>query len=237
MELYDELIEQSMALLKADPDFHKLAVSKKDRTWPQEESQRLIFQKESAYELGGSQKMAISGAAFTTKADFESGIWLLGPDLSQIKEDASYARLTILNVRDDAWKDKDEAYRAMERMEYTRYHVYPKGFMIRISISAKREPVRVSKKALQQGLNFAKVGSIFIDSYQRHPDVIGVKQIFVTKADFPFEKLQRMTWQMEKVTGSLNKIFKDLIMDCGACNLKEICDEVEGLRNLHQHYQ
>ena len=28
-------------------------------------------------------------------------------------------------------------------------------------------------------------------------------------------------------------IMKNLIMDCKACNLKEVCDEVEGMKELH----
>ena len=32
---------------------------------------------------------------------------------------------------------------------------------------------------------------------------------------------------------SLNHIFDNVMFDCSTCNLKEICDEVDGLKELH----
>ena len=32
---------------------------------------------------------------------------------------------------------------------------------------------------------------------------------------------------------SLSKILEGMPTDCGSCNLKAICDEVEGMRELH----
>ena len=61
-----------------------------------------------------------------------------------------------------------------------------------------------------------------------------MKLIFVTAADFPYEELARLAHQGEQITKSMNHIFNNLVMDCSACNLKPVCDEVEGLRELHQ---
>lgn len=122
----------------------------------------------------------------------------------------------------------------MQKIDYTRYHVYPEGFMMRISTSAKREPVRISSEALRKGLDFQKVGNLFIKAYLKQPYVKGVKVIFITDENFDYEKLEKYAGKMETVTDSLNKILKDFVMDCTICNLKPVCDEVEGLRQYHK---
>lgn len=234
MELYNQIIKESLSIIENDEALKKFPISKTSKRWKLEKEQKLIFQKEMAYELGGDFLPALSGLAFTTQKDFESEVWLLGDDLNEIKENSPYARLTILNVDDSSWSDNQKAYSAMQKIDYTRFHIYPEGFMIRISTSAAREPVRISKKAVKKGLNFEKTGTLFVDGYCEHPDVTGAKVIFITKRDFPYEKLAKQLSKMEDITNSLDKIFRNLIMDCRTCNLKTVCDEVEGLRQYHQ---
>ncbi len=109
---------------------------------------------------------------------------LCEPDLPGLQADSPYARLTVLHVDARDWQDDQQAYRLLRRIESTRYHVYPRGFMMRISTSAGREPVRVSRRALQDGLDFAKAG-----------------QLFVTAPDFPYDLLVGLADKMEAVTG------------------------------------
>jgi hypothetical protein len=105
--------------------------------------------------------------------------------------------------------------------------------MMRISAAREREPVRVSRQALQEGLDFAKVGRMFVTGYRKHPEVAAVKMIFITQPDFPYEKLNQKVHQIEKITQSLNHILNNLKMDCSVCGLKKVCDEIEGLKELH----
>ena len=36
----------------------------------------------------------------------------------------------------------------------------------------------------------------------------------------------------EQITKAIDHIFKNLTKDCKACSLKQICDEVEGMKEL-----
>ena len=201
--------------------------------WEQEDEQRILFKKDTAYELGGGNLPAYSGTAFTSDRSVKGEIIVCGPDLPKIKADSPYARLTILCVDDSAWEDNEQAYRVMRRLDYTRYHVYPKGFSMRISAAAHREPVRIGREALKAGLDFEQVGKLFLNAYYSHPEVLGARIFFITEPDFPHEEFGKAVCRMESVTESLNEIFNNLIMDCAACKLKSVCDEVEGLRELH----
>jgi hypothetical protein len=105
--------------------------------------------------------------------------------------------------------------------------------MMRISVAGEREPVRVSRSALKEGLNLSKIGKLFLEAYHKDPRVLAVKLIFITLADFPYEILNEKIERIEKVTESLNHIYKNIIMDCSVCGFKNVCDEVDGLKELH----
>ena len=234
MNLYDGLIAQAEKLLAPFADRRKGGrLDAGSPGWEQEAEQRILFQKDTAYELGGGGRPAYSGAAFTSDAGIGDEVWVYGPDLSQIREDCAYARLTLLRVDDSAWAGGQQTYRTLRRLEYTRYHVCPKGFMMRISAAQNREVVRVGREALREGLTFARVGSLFAAQYHRHPEVLGVRILFVTEPAFPYEEFARISRLMDGVTESLNEIYNHLVMDCSSCRLKPVCDEVEGLRSLH----
>lgn len=245
MKLYDDMIARCCSMLDSfsfsskQYSFETIAVKSGESSvcgeelWGQESEQRMLFKKDMAYELGGGNLPAYSGLAFTSDEAVRDEIIICGPDLPQLKGDSPYARLTILRVDDGAWTDHAQAYRVMRRLDYTRYHVHPKGFLMRISAAAHREPVRVSREALRTGLNFEQVGRLFLAAYHSHPEVLGVRIFFITEPYFPYEEFEKTVRQMDSVTESLNEIFNDLIMDCAACRLKPVCDEVEGLRELH----
>lgn len=232
MNLYDNLIRECMKLFEGiAPNI--LPLSDNEAQWQTEDEQRLIFQRDMAYELGGNGLPAVSALAYTSQPAQQDRLLLYGPDLPDLTADSPYARLTVLHVDDRDWQD-DQAYRLLRQMEYTRYHVYPQGFMMRISTSMGREPVRISRRALQEGLNFSKVGHLFLQAYRQHPQVQAISMLFVTAPEFPYEQLAEKAAKMDAVTGSLDQIFNRLVMDCRSCSLKPVCDEVEGMRQLHR---
>jgi len=209
--------------------------------WPDEGEGNLILKGEMAYELGGGNLPAIGGFGLTSSEALvaRDEILLYGPDLSELSADSPYARLAFVRVAEDglgtgdAGVAGDAAYAAIRRIEYTRYHVNPKGYMMRVSVASEREPVRIGKAALAEGLDFAKVGGLFLAGYHAHPEVLAVKLVFVTLPGFPYARLQEEARQAEAITRSLDRIFGNLVMNCASCDLKVVCDEVEGMRELH----
>ena len=127
----------------------------------------------------------------------------------------------------------DALYNQIRRLEYTKYHMYPEGYMMRISAASEREMVRIGKDALRKGLDFEKIGNMFLRAYHTNPAVEAVKLIFLTMEDFPYRELERQVKKAEQITRAIDHILKDIAMNCQSCSLKQICDEVEGLRELH----
>lgn len=232
MKLYDESIKELLAGIDMT-SAKKLDIV--NATWKDVGDHNLILRADMAYELGGGTYPAVSGMAVTCNDEFVNTdeVMLIGPDLDEIKADTPYARIALVKVAEDSLGDGNTLYNAIRKIEYVRYHINPEGYMTRISASNNREPVRVGKAALDKGLNFAKVGKLFLDTYHENKNIEAVKLIFITAPDFDYKSLSDQAKHLEDITGTIDHIFKNVMMDCGSCSLQKICDEVEGLRDLH----
>ena len=232
MKLYDESIKELLAGIDMT-SAKKLDIV--NATWKDVGDHNLILRADMAYELGGGTFPAVSGMAVTCNDEFVNTdeVMLIGPDLDEIKADTPYARIALVKVAEDSLGDGNILYNAIRKIEYVRYHINPEGYMTRISASNNREPVRVGKAALDKGLNFAKVGKLFLDTYHENKNIEAVKLIFITAPDFDYKSLSEQAKHLEDITGTIDHICKNVMMDCGSCSLQKICDEVEGLRDLH----
>lgn len=238
MNLYDDIIKACLEMTENEQGrqlrvYNSLTDSKK--LWKCDDEHNMILRKDMAFELGGKGKSAISTIAFTSREELvnRDEIILYGRDLQEIGGDCNFARITFINFNDSGIQDENEVYAAMKRIDYTRYHINPQGYMMRISTASEREAARISRRALNKGISFEKVGNVFLREYHKHREVNYVKIIFITLEDFAYDRLSRMTGKIERITESLNLIFNNLVMDCSSCGLKNVCDEVEGLRELH----
>lgn len=120
----------------------------------------------------------------------------------------------------------------MRATDYVRYHAFLKGYMMRISAVREREPVRVSKEAVSHGINFAAVGHGLINAYRKRPEVEAVS-IYLSRSRILITYFKSEAHRCEQITDSLNNIFNGLTMDCSTCSSRELCDEIDGLRQLH----
>ncbi len=234
MILYDKLIEQIDEFTgKSEPKVYPYNGSK---CWEESSEFELIFQKNMAYELGGDGQPSANFTCVTSDEKFFDGdqVLVYGQDLSSIKKAVPYARITLLltnsiNTEDDS----DAAFRAIQSMDFVKYHVYPKGYMVRTSGMTNREQVRISKQAVKAGISFEKIGNTFIRHYKENKNVKNVKIIFITAPDADYSAIVAGAKKAVDITGSFSKILEGLPTECGSCGLREICDEVEGMKELH----
>lgn len=201
--------------------------------WETTDRSELIMLREAAFELGGSGKPALSFHCFTTDERFVPGdsVRLYGPDLSLLKADTAFARIVLISTQDVG--EDDAAYRALQDIEFYRYHVFPTGYMVRALSEDSREQVRVSRSAVRAGISFRTVGYDYIREYKKDPNVRSVQVLFVTDPDADHTALKKTGKTASDITRSLNTILEGLPTDCDSCGLREICDEVEGMRELH----
>lgn len=231
MELYDSIIKNTIDLL-SPYKYSSLTVSK-DLALSVGKDNELILKKDSAFELGGSYKSAVNYQCVTTSLSLvqKDEILLYGEDLTEIKSDVSFARLAFLQIND---LDGDEvSYKVIKDLEFIKYNMNLKGYMMRASTMDFRECVRVAKSAVTDGISFNNIGNAFISKYKQNPLVKAVQIIFIT-SDMPiFKQFMDNARKIDEITLTLNHVLSNMNFDCHSCNLKPICDEVEGMKELH----
>ena len=226
MNLYDDIILQIEALTK---DKKEIPLTS---TIP-EVKNNMIFQSDVAYEIGGGLLPSISLTLPTTQ-EIENSLFLLGKDLCEIHTNSPLIRIAILQIHESE-KTAEAEYQMIKRLDFTKYHVNPEGYMMRISSMRNKETVRISKNAILKRISFSDIGYHFNKAYHRHKEVISVKQIYITDSSFDYEKIIALSKQVKERTNLIDHMTKDLSMSCGTCHLKPICDEVEGMKELHEN--
>ena len=232
MELYNSLIKDSNSLLeKGSP---RVWEYRPGDAWKDIGSSELVLQKDAAYELGAMGKGSANYVLFTSSPELvdKDQILLYGADLGEIKGEVDFARIVLLRV--GLIDGDDEAvYRTLKDIEFAKYHVYPEGYMVRMSPESYREQVRVSKQALKKGVSFKNIGANYITAYKKDPNVLNATVIFVTAPGYDYGAMKKLAKKANDVTGTLTHILEGLPTDCSVCALKDICDEVEGMKELH----
>ena len=232
MNLFDDMIKDILGQLSHILAADSARLEKPQRVWKDAGEHHMILGKEMAYELGGQGTLGLSGCLYTTEPLLlPQGVYLYGEDMAQIRTSRSFARIVLAHLEES--DDEQALYRKFREVDYVRYHIHPEGYMVRISPVSQREPVRIGKKALKDKISFADIGQMYLERYQRILQVKNVNVIFVTHREFDYDALDETLRRAEQITQSLNHIFKGLNMDCGTCSLKAVCDQVEGLRELH----
>ena len=232
MELYNSLIGETKALFENLPQ--KVWDYNPRGAWTSNDSSELVLQKDAAYELGASGKGSANFVLFTSSSDLvdTDQVILCGKDLKDLKGDCDFARIVLLRI--GVLDDDDEAvYRTLRDIEFAKYHVYPQGYMVRISPESYREQVRVSRDAVRRGISFQALGDSYIAEYKKNPNVISATVVFLTDPAADYAALRALAKKSADVTGTLTHIFEGLPTDCSVCALKDICDEVEGMKELH----
>ena len=232
MELYNSLINDTRAQLEG------LSAKVWDYSpadcWTDVGSSELVLQRDAAYEMGAMGKGSANYVLFTSSSELvdKDQVILYGPDMGQIKGDCDFARIVLLRV--GVLDEDDEAvYRTLKDIEFAKYHVYPEGYMVRMSPESSREQIRVSKKALAKGISFRSVGASYVAEYKKDANVLNATVIFITDPKADYASLQASAKKASAVTGTLTHILEGLPTDCSICALKDICDEVEGMKELH----
>ncbi len=198
----------------------------------------MIFRDECAYELG--DKKSLSFDLSSSSIDVEDRIYLVGKDLSEIQGNEDFMRITLLQIKDEGSNGGgltgDALYNRLEQIKLTKYRVSPKGYMLRTS-TGNREKVRVSKDVARKS-SFSQIGSAYMQAYKKLDYVEHVTILFIVghAGDSSlYDRLSKIASKKAEITDTIDHILKGfMINDCDSCSAKELCDEVEGLREIHQ---
>lgn len=194
----------------------------------------MVFSDEAAYELGGGTCRSLSFELPTSDSWLidHDAILLAGNDLGEIRTDTDFARITVLKIQDEDIKG-EELYDRLEKIKFTKYRVSPEGYMLRTAVGNK-EKVRVSKDAAAHA-GFSQIGSAYIKAYKQLPYVEYAMIVFITGACAFHDQLKEIGMRKTRITEAVDHILKGMVLnDCNSCSVKELCDQVEGMRAIHK---
>ena len=235
MELYNNIIRKVGEL--TDGLQAKRFACQPSNAWPDAGVFELVMGRDAACELGGDGKPAVNFTCVTNSPELvgEDEILVYGPDISALPPSSPFARISLLRVGDieSDEDDTEQAFRAIQNMDFVKYRIFPKGYMIRTSSENHREQVRISREAVKNGISFERIGNSFLRKYKEDENVLAAKVLFVTAPGADYSAFMKCADQVGKITMSLTKILEGMDTDCTTCQLKPICDEVEGMKELH----
>ena len=107
LSIYDKDISELKKCFNSDA-YGNIKKLTSDKSWEVTAQESLVLKRDMAYELGGGMNKAISSIAFTTSSECVSddGVYLMGEDLQDIKEDISYATYsTFIRLNESYIKD------------------------------------------------------------------------------------------------------------------------------------
>ena len=223
MEFFDSLINRALEITQGLSEINY--AYEPHKAWKDVGSNQVILQKHSAFELSGT------GFNLVTTKDIEDGITVVGRELCDIKKDCKFTRISLVQIQEQ--ESEQKAYNLIRKIEYVKYHYFPDGYMIRTSSRSHKEAVRVSKDAIKAGISFHNAGNLLINKYKENPAVKAVRVIFITSPEADHKAFEDMAQKNNAITETLNHVMNSVNFDCDTCNLKPICDEVEGMRELH----
>lgn len=229
MKLYNGIIEETLSLLSV-PEAKETPYNS-SKCWKDAGESQLIMRREAAFELGGSGQPSLNYTCVTSSGLItEDKVIRIGPDLQEITADTPFARIALLEVGELG--EDEEAHTAIRELEFVRYHIYPRGYMVRVSSTSNQEQVRCGGAALRAGMSFEYIGNAYIRKYKKLPVVKHAALVFITDKAL-VEKLEPFAGRVDGITKTLTHILDGLPTDCGHCSMKTVCDEVDGMREEH----
>ena len=74
---------------------------------------------------------------------------------------------------------------------------------------------------------------MLISKYKENPKVKAVQVIYFTAENADYTALNTLAEKSGNITEALNHIMNSVKFDCDTCNLKAVCDEIDGMKELH----
>ncbi len=196
-----------------------------EKLWRENSHSCVLMLRDTAFELKGV------GFNLVTQRELSDSICLVGKDLYEINGDSRFTRACFISI--EPQEDEQSLYNLIKKIEYVKYRFFPEGYMIRSASDAQKESVRVSRDAIKNGISFEKIGSLLIKKFKEIPGVKAVKVLFITDENVDYKALASIAKKSDGITKALNHIMNSVQFDCDSCGLKAICDEVEGMKEMH----
>jgi CO dehydrogenase/acetyl-CoA synthase beta subunit len=206
------------------------------RAWPRRPTRQMILEQDMGAELGKVGLVSFAAILWTESIESvrDRIISVYGQDIPALASpcgarSVAFGKVALLGVDSIP---SEEVYAAFEKMDAVRFTQNLDGYMLRGIIQRNREWSRISRDACGKGFDFTVLGSELIRDYLALPFVRRAEMFFFTDEAL-IRTLSPIVDDCSKITRALNTMFENIRMDCKNCGSALVCDEVDGLRRLH----
>ncbi|HPS94752.1 MAG TPA: hypothetical protein PK600_09835 [Deltaproteobacteria bacterium] len=231
MELFANTIEEVRSFVENTPS-QRTWVKDTAECWPAGGGRNIVLKEDLGLELGSPEKESVSCLLWTENLSgiADGRITLLGPDFPESRgKSLPFGKAVLVGVEGFTG---DNAYDRHKELDFLRYDLDLKGFMMRAVSQYMREWCRISRDALMQGFSARILGSALMSLFQKRPYVKAVEVIFLTSSTADVMRLKEITDPAEKIIAAMNKMASEMDFECGSCDYRDVCDEAEGLKGM-----
>ena len=231
MELFTHTIEMVRSFVDSASPF-RTWIETPNYGWPSGGGRNIVLKDNMGLELGNPEKDSVSCLLWTGDLSriADGRITLVGPDFPEcMGKSLPFAKVVLAGVEGF---DEDNAYDRHKELDFLRYDLDLKGFMMRAVSQYMREWCRISRESLAQGFSVPVLGSSLMTLFKGMPYVKAFEVIFFTSSTNDVHRLKEITAPAEKVIAAMNKMASEMDFECGSCDYQEVCDEADGLKGM-----
>jgi len=231
VELFTEIISAVRGLV-AGTSGRRSWTAGKDLSWPRGGKRNIVLKEDMGLELGSPLKESVSCLLWTHDINsIEDGIiTLVGPDFPEcMGQSLPFGKVVLVGVEGFT---QDNAYDRHRELDFLRYSIDLKGFMMRSVSQYMREWCRISVEAVRQGFSVRILGSALINLFHETPFVKRVEVICLTSSPGDVVRLREITSPAERIIAAMNKMAGEFDYDCTSCDYRDVCDESDALRGM-----
>ncbi|HEY9159513.1 MAG TPA: hypothetical protein VIS94_00300 [Desulfomonilia bacterium] len=202
--------------------------------WPSGGSRNIVLKDDTGLELGSPEMDSVSCLLWTQdKSLVEDGrITVIGRDFPECKDESlPFGKVVIAGVEGF---NEDNAYERHKDMDFLRYDLDLKGFMLRAASQFMREWCRISRDALQKGFSALILGSALMRLFRAQPFVKSVEVIYLTSSTEDILRLREITTPAEMIIAAMNKMAVEMDFECDSCDYRTVCDDATQLKSMRE---
>lgn len=233
MELFTQSIDAVRAFVSARPDSRSW-IESPSLQWPSGRGRNIVLKEDMGLELGSPEQDSVSCLLWTGghQCIIDGRITLIGPDFPESTgRSLPFGKVVLAEVKGI---DEDNVYDRHRDMDFLRYELDLRGFMMRAVSQHMKEWCRVSREALALGFSAGILGSSLIRLFRGRPYVHAVEVICVTSSTDDIVRLREITAPAAKIIAAMNKMAVEMDFDCTTCDYQDVCDEADGLRGMRE---
>jgi CO dehydrogenase/acetyl-CoA synthase beta subunit len=201
-------------------------------SWPKGGGRNIVLKEDLGLELGSPRQESVSCLLWTEDLSLvaDGRVTLAGPDFPESRgRSLPFGKVVLAGVQGF---DEDNAYARHKEMDFLRYDLDLKGFMLRAVSQYMREWCRISSWAIENGLNAHILGHTHMEQFRFLPYVRSVEIFYLTTSSRDVQRLREITLPAEKTIGAMNKMASEMDFDCESCDYRDVCDEADELKAM-----